>query len=70
MANSVESVFLVETSSHLRQAQKDRLCGPDSQSEDIEAGFRSKGKYNDIPITWMETMKSVPNSKLITLFKT
>ncbi|KAL6894952.1 S-adenosyl-L-methionine-dependent methyltransferase [Trichoderma evansii] len=60
MANSIESVFMVEASRELRETQKKRLCGPDAPSTESNAGCHSPSKYGATPIVWTETIKSIP----------
>lgn len=59
MAKSIDTVYMVEASPELRQAQKDLLCGPDAELTKTEAGNRSQSKYG-APIVWSEGIKSVP----------
>ncbi|KAM3503727.1 hypothetical protein MY11210_008614 [Beauveria gryllotalpidicola] len=60
MANSIEAVYMVEASPELRSAQKDLLCGPGTPTTESKAGYHSTGKYNNLPIVWTQTIKSVP----------
>ncbi|KAL7918531.1 S-adenosyl-L-methionine-dependent methyltransferase [Trichoderma austrokoningii] len=60
MANSIESVFMVEASRELRETQKKRLCGPDAPFTESNAGCHSPSKYGATPIVWTETIKSIP----------
>ncbi|KAL8699506.1 MAG: hypothetical protein Q9201_005970 [Fulgogasparrea decipioides] len=60
LASSVENVYLVEASPSLRAAQKDLLCG-DSVLEEVPTGYRSISKHADLPITWCEDIRFVPN---------
>lgn len=64
MADSIESVFMVEASPELRETQQKLLCGPDAVPETCEAGFRSHGKHLGKPIVWAESLKSIPIGKL------
>lgn len=65
MADSIESVFMVEASPELRQTQKKLLCGTDAKSEDCEAGFQSVGKHLEKPVVWAESLKSIPIGELV-----
>lgn len=60
LAASIESVYLVEASSALRDKQKQLLCG-NAPLEEIDIGFRSTSKYSNVPITWCEDIRFVPN---------
>ncbi|OAA59383.1 DUF185 domain protein [Cordyceps fumosorosea ARSEF 2679] len=60
MANSIEAVYMVEASPELRSTQKDLLCGPGTPTTESKAGYHSTGKYNNLPIVWTQTIKSVP----------
>ncbi|RFU81461.1 duf185 domain protein, partial [Trichoderma arundinaceum] len=60
MANSIESVFMVEASRELRETQKKLLCGPDAPSTESKVGYHSPSKYGGSPIVWTETIKSIP----------
>ncbi|KAK3171876.1 hypothetical protein OEA41_003960 [Lepraria neglecta] len=60
LASSIESVYLVEASPALREAQKQLLC-EDASLDEIDIGFRSTSKYSRLPITWCEDIRFVPN---------
>lgn len=60
MANSLESVFMVEASRELRETQKKLLCGPDSPTTESKSGYYSQSKYSGKPIVWTDTIKSIP----------
>lgn len=60
LASSIESVYLVEASPSLREKQKTLLCG-DAAMQEINIGFRSQSKYFQVPITWCEDIRFVPN---------
>ncbi|KAG9255196.1 S-adenosyl-L-methionine-dependent methyltransferase [Emericellopsis atlantica] len=60
MAASVESVYMVEASKELREAQKTLLCGPDAASSKTDAGFESKSKYDGKKIEWSDSIKALP----------
>ncbi|KAL3965328.1 hypothetical protein ACCO45_002332 [Purpureocillium lilacinum] len=60
MASAVDSVFMVEASRALRDAQKTLLCGPDAPSTESKVGYHSTGKHLGKPIVWTETIKSIP----------
>ena len=61
--SSIESVYLVEASPTLRDSQKQLLCG-DAPLEVINIGFRSTSKYAQVPVTWCEDIRFVPNGIL------
>ena len=58
MASAVDSVFMVEASRALRDAQKTLLCGPDAPSTESKVGYHSTGKHLGKPIVWTETIIS------------
>ena len=60
LASSIESVYLVEASPKLRQKQKQLLCG-DEPLVEIEIGYQSTSKYSNVPVTWCEDIRFVPN---------
>ncbi|KAL7268835.1 hypothetical protein RUND412_008525 [Rhizina undulata] len=60
LSTSIDTVYLVEASSALREAQKNLLCGPSADFEEIENGHRCISKYASIPITWYEDFRFVP----------
>ncbi|MCJ1373706.1 hypothetical protein MMC20_004935 [Loxospora ochrophaea] len=60
LAASIESIYLVEASPALRDSQKQLLCG-DAPLESINIGFKSRSKYANLPITWCEDIRFVPN---------
>lgn len=60
MANSIDTVYMVEASPELRDTQKKLLCGPDASSTDSKTGFQSSSKYNGKTIVWTDTIKSIP----------
>ncbi|PFH61809.1 hypothetical protein XA68_16237 [Ophiocordyceps unilateralis] len=60
MAAAVDSVYMVEASRGLREAQKSQLCGPGSPSAESKVGYHSTGKHLGKPIVWTETIKSLP----------
>ena len=62
MASSIDSIYLVEASPSLRDAQKQLLCG-DAPMKEVEAGFRSKSKHLGLSITWCEDLRFVPNGE-------
>ncbi|KAF1982231.1 DUF185-domain-containing protein [Aulographum hederae CBS 113979] len=68
MASSIESVYLVEASPHLRAAQHKLLCGSAPLTE-IENGYQSTSKYSDqLKIIWYEDIKFVPQDPTKTPF--
>lgn len=68
MANSIESVFMVEASKELREAQQKLLCGPDVSITGTESSFQGSSKYNGRPIVWMDTITSIPREPVKTPF--
>lgn len=50
----------MEASPALRDAQK-KLFGTDRPFEEVQDGLRCKSKYSDLPITWYEDIRFVPN---------
>ena len=62
LASGIEQVYLVEASPSLRETQRKLLCG-DAPFEQVEIGFRSTSKYSNLPITWCEDIRFVPNGK-------
>ncbi|PHH82276.1 hypothetical protein CDD83_3310 [Cordyceps sp. RAO-2017] len=60
MAGAVDSVFMIEASRDLREAQKNLLCGPGSTSVESKVGYHSTGQRLGKPIVWTETIKSIP----------
>ncbi|CAF9936282.1 hypothetical protein IMSHALPRED_010697 [Imshaugia aleurites] len=67
LAASIDSVYLVEASPALRDAQKQLLCG-NGPLEEIDVGFRSTSKYSKVPVTWCEDIRLVPNNPSKTPF--
>ena len=51
---------MVEASAHLRNVQKNLLCGPDAQLAESEKGSHGICKHTGAPIIWTETIQSVP----------
>ncbi|ODA80487.1 hypothetical protein RJ55_03445 [Drechmeria coniospora] len=60
MANAVESIFMVEASRELREAQRRLLCEPVTPANVSEVGHGGTSKHLGKPIVWTETMKSIP----------
>ncbi|KAE9975814.1 hypothetical protein BLS_002390 [Venturia inaequalis] len=68
VADSVDTIYLVEASKPLREAQHKLLCG-DAPLEDMEIGHRSVSKYTPgQKIIWCEDMKFVPKDDSSTPF--
>ncbi|KAF2203402.1 DUF185-domain-containing protein [Delitschia confertaspora ATCC 74209] len=67
MASSIESIYMVEASPHLREAQRTLLCG-DSEMKEIDIGYKSRCKYVDVDITWCEDIRFVPKGPSKTPF--
>ncbi|MCJ1313860.1 hypothetical protein MMC25_007540 [Agyrium rufum] len=57
LASSIESIYLVEASQTLREAQKKLLCGDEAPMKEIDIGYRSPSKYSNIPVTWVEDIR-------------
>ena len=62
LISSIESVYLVEASPALRDAQKRLLCD-DAPFEETDIGFRSTSKYSDVPVIWCEDVRFVPSGR-------
>jgi NADH dehydrogenase [ubiquinone] 1 alpha subcomplex assembly factor 7 len=62
MARAIDVIYMVEASPRLREAQKDRLCGPDAPMVESKSGYHSVCKNTNLPIVWTETIKSIPIS--------
>ncbi|ROT42772.1 DUF185 domain-containing protein [Sodiomyces alkalinus F11] len=60
-AQSIETIYMVEASPTLREAQKALLCGPDAPMTESKNGYHSVSKYGNIPIVWTESVRSVPD---------
>jgi hypothetical protein len=52
-----------EASKALVDQQKKLLCGDEEPLEEIDIGYRCKSKYGEIPITWCEDIRFVPNGE-------
>ncbi|KAH0542835.1 hypothetical protein FGG08_002789 [Glutinoglossum americanum] len=63
LASSIETIYMVEASSSLREAQERLLCGDTSVGEDKE-GFKSTSKTLGVPMVWAEDIRFVPKGKL------
>jgi NADH dehydrogenase [ubiquinone] 1 alpha subcomplex assembly factor 7 len=63
LASSIDTIYMVEASKHLREAQHRLLCG-NALLEEIDIGFQSKSKYaGGQKVVWCEDMKFVPKGK-------
>ena len=51
---------MVEASAHLRDIQKNLLCGPDERLTKTDVGWQGICKHTKTPIVWAETIQSVP----------
>src|ERR1700712_5627789 len=61
-ANSIDTIYLVEASPHLREAQRSLLCG-DTPFKEIGIGVESRSKYgNNQRIVWIEDSTFLPNT--------
>lgn len=67
LSSAVETVYLIEASPPLREAQRKLLCGPESAFEPIENGDKCTSKYGH-PIIWYEDFRFVPSSSTTTPF--
>ncbi|QDS75759.1 hypothetical protein FKW77_008628 [Venturia effusa] len=68
LADSIDTIYLVEASKPLREAQHRLLCG-DASLEETEVGHRSMSKYTPgQEIIWCEDMKFVPKDDSTTPF--
>ena len=68
LTSSIDTIYMVEASKHLREAQHRLLCR-DAPLEETDVGFASKSKYGrGQRIVWCEDMKFVPKgSELLRL---
>ncbi|EFW98946.1 duf185 domain containing protein [Grosmannia clavigera kw1407] len=62
LAQSIESVYMVEASPQLRLAQKTLLCGHDVALTESSLGYHGVSKHGSLPIVWTETIQSIPQS--------
>ncbi|KAJ5133486.1 hypothetical protein N7526_004851 [Penicillium atrosanguineum] len=62
-SSSVEAIYLVEASATLREVQKRTLCGEDAVMEETDIGHRSKCKYFDVPVVWVEDIRLLPHEE-------
>ncbi|KAL5343873.1 S-adenosyl-L-methionine-dependent methyltransferase [Aspergillus crustosus] len=60
--SSIEAIYLVEASPTLREVQKQLLCG-DVAMEETDIGHRSKSKYFDVPVIWVEDIRLLPHEE-------
>lgn len=65
MANAIDTIYMVEASSELRVAQKNLLCGEDASMTETERGWHGYSKYGRQAVVWTQTMKSVPQGKIL-----
>lgn len=63
MAEAVDTIYLVEASAHLREIQKNLLCGADASLTESETGWHSICKHTGRPIIWTETIQSISKRK-------
>jgi NADH dehydrogenase [ubiquinone] 1 alpha subcomplex assembly factor 7 len=60
LASVIDTIYMVEASKHLREAQHKLLCG-EAALEETDIGFQSQSKYmGKQRIVWCEDMKFVP----------
>jgi hypothetical protein len=63
LADSIETIYMIEASPSLRDAQKRLLCG-DTGMEEIDIGFQSKCKYFDnLNIIWCDDIRFIPKGQ-------
>ncbi|ROW12269.1 hypothetical protein VMCG_00375 [Cytospora schulzeri] len=62
MASAIDAIYMVEASSELRITQKKLLCGEDRQMAESQSGYHSTCKYDDLPVVWTETVRSIPQN--------
>ncbi|KAK7737011.1 hypothetical protein SLS53_006767 [Cytospora paraplurivora] len=62
LANAIDAIYMVEASPELRKTQKKLLCGEDRQMAESQSGYHSTCKYNDLPVVWTETVRSIPQN--------
>ncbi|KAL4913265.1 S-adenosyl-L-methionine-dependent methyltransferase [Aspergillus aurantiobrunneus] len=60
--SSLEAIYLVEASATLREVQKQLLCG-DAVMEETDIGHRSRSKYFDVPVVWVEDIRLLPHDE-------
>ncbi len=60
MASSIDTVYMVEASAHLRAQQHALLCG-EAPLEQTDTGFKSTSKHlPNVSIVWAEDLKMLP----------
>lgn len=62
-ASSLEAIYLVEASVELMHMQKQLLCGKEAVIEEIDIGHRSKCKYFDVSVVWVQDIRLLPKRK-------
>lgn len=63
MAGAIETIYLVESSPVLREAQRKMLCG-DAKMEEHPTGFQAQSKHlPGAKVTWVEDMKFIPRGR-------
>lgn len=65
MAPAIDAIYMVEASAHLRNVQKNLLCGPDAQVSESKVGYHSVCKHTEIPIVWTQTIESIPKGMIL-----
>ncbi|SPO01075.1 related to DUF185 domain protein [Cephalotrichum gorgonifer] len=60
MAPAIDAIYMVEASAHLRNVQKNLLCGADAQVSESKVGYHSICKRTGVPIVWAQTIESIP----------
>lgn len=60
MASAIDTIYLVEASPVLREAQRKTLCG-EAKMEEHTAGYQSKSKHlPNATVVWVEDLKFIP----------
>ena len=63
VAKTINKIYLVEASDHLRQKQHRMLCGEGASLDKTTNGWRSLSKkYFEVPVVWVEDVSLLPNS--------
>lgn len=60
MPGGIEAVYMVEASPALRETQKQLLCGG-AEMAGTEYGHQSVYKHGNVPVRWVENIKSIPS---------
>ena len=60
MANSIESIYMVEASPELKQTQQRLLCSPETDCTKDDSCQRGTSRHFEKPIVWVDSIKSIP----------